>query len=120
MTVLDIKELMKNKKFLNFSTGQEVLSADYKKAYSYLLKVIHDKKYGNYTTFPADMATVNEIHRMGKVIHQYLCVEAKQIYSNGFVIKFTEEVTDNIGKNIVSRKFICINRERFNPINFLV
>ena len=105
-------------KVLEFQYGARKCITNYEKAYHYLLKVIRDKKHGSYATFPIGMTTVNEIHVIGKFIYQYLCIEAEHTYRDGFAIKFTEEITDGIGKNIISRKFICINKERFNPINF--
>jgi len=49
-------------------------------------------------------------------LYSYLCTEAKQVYKNGFPISF---------KNVDKKKgelnyfyFICINKERFNPITF--
>ena len=59
-------------------------------------------------------------------------IEAKQIYSNGFVVHFEEPVEIFSGPGIsttpttfnppkiefAKRKFICINEKRFNPINF--
>jgi hypothetical protein len=50
----------------------------------------------------------------GRAIYKYLCEEAKQSYKNGFQIEFVE--MDGQITNV--RKFICINKERFNPINF--
>lgn len=54
----------------------------------------------------------------GKAIYKFLCTDAQLSYKNGFEIKLIEEVEDSIGKNIVNRRFVCINKERFNPINF--
>jgi len=51
----------------------------------------------------------------GKEIYKYLCTEAKQSYKNGFPIEFVELIENNI---TTVRKFICVNKERFNPINF--
>ena len=53
---------------------------------------------------------------IGKQIYKYLKVEAKQIYTKAFNIEFKN-------KNQVSGEpdryhFLCVNRERFNPINF--
>jgi hypothetical protein len=47
-------------------------------------------------------------------IYQYLCIEAKQVYKNGFEIELFEP---NLEQGNY-RKFVCINKERFNPINF--
>ena len=67
----------------------------------------------------------------GKDIYKYLVVEAKQVYKNGFVILLDEPRREIAGIDSEShlpvynthsgdgqRKFICFNRERFNPVNF--
>ena len=46
------------------------------------------------------------LYENGKAIYKFLCTEAKQSYRNGFVIDFD------------GYKFITVNKERFNPINF--
>ena len=74
------------------------------------------------------------IHDKGIAIYQYLCTEAKQTYKNGFKIglgqssvKLVDLVTipdtepetlKNAVGTFLPYKFICINKERFNPINF--
>ena len=76
--------------------------------------------------------TLEEIFNKGKSIYKYLCTEAKQSYKNGFEVELSYPIKnieigmDNIpGENatifevqVVPFKFICINKERFNPINF--
>lgn len=67
------------------------------------------------------MKTVEKlIHVEGKSIYQYLCTEAQQTYKNGFEVKLYEpkDIGTSYKENPTLRKFICINRERFNPINF--
>jgi len=67
---------------------------------------------------------VLDILNNGANIYKYLCQEAKQIYKNGFDIHL-KEYRENLkynpwndkGTNIIY-KFLCINKERFNPINF--
>lgn len=62
---------------------------------------------------------VNSILEKGTAIYNYLKTEAQQVYEKGFEIILQEIVMGN--NNTVermNRKFICINRERFNPINF--
>ena len=59
--------------------------------------------------------TLEFIHIAGKSIYKFLCIEAKQAYKNGFEVKLVENVGMDNGP---IRKFICINKERFNPINF--
>lgn len=96
------------KTVLEFQYGARQCISNYQEAYTELLHSLHD--YPIKSEIP--------IHENGKAIYQYLCTEAKQSYKNGFKVQFVEEITDHIGKNIVNRKFICINKERFNPINF--
>lgn len=56
-----------------------------------------------------------EIWNSGISIYQYLCTESKQTYKNGFEIRlFTYTDEDHMNPH----RFICINKERFNPINF--
>ena len=49
-------------------------------------------------------------------------MDAQQSYRNGFPKYFQEPNSFNDGQGeltqLLGRKFICINRERFNPINF--
>lgn len=102
-------------KVLEFQYGARQCISNYEEAYDYLIRSKDDKLYESGQYFDN---TLNQIYDKGKAIYQYLCIEAKQVYKNGFEIKLIEEITDHIGKNIVIRKFICINKERFNPINF--
>ena len=62
-----------------------------------------------------DETIIYKIHTKGRAIYQYLCTDAKQSYKNGFEVKLVENVGMDNGP---IRKFICINKERFNPINF--
>ena len=59
---------------------------------------------------------------VGLSIYQYLCIEAKQVYKNGFGVMFYWAEPKDYGNTDnpkqCSAKFICINKERFNPINF--
>ena len=58
------------------------------------------------------------IWNKGKYIYQYLCTEAKQTYNKGFSIWLYYEYPGKIINTCTPFKFICINKERFNPINF--
>lgn len=111
---LNIK-LLEESKVLEFQYGARQCISNYEESYNYLLKVLEDEKYGDYSTFSVTKQTVNKIHTQGKSIYQYLCTEAKQSYKNGFEIRlFTYTEEDHMNPH----KFICINKERFNPINF--
>lgn len=54
-----------------------------------------------------------EIWKSGISIYRYLCIEAKQSYKNGFCVTFPNVTIPEEEYN-----FICINKERFNLINF--
>jgi len=97
---------------LEFQYGARQAISNYEEAYDYLLRSIHKSRISS---------TIEEdILMQGKSIYSYLCTESKQIYKNGFEIKFEEEEWIYNPNNIIihERKFICFNRERFNPINF--
>ena len=101
------KQLSEEQKVLEFQYGARQHICSYEEAYS---KLIHNIKY------PNDI--INCILSDGKSIYQYLCTEAKQSYKNGFEVLLNEPF--NVGAQIQSnlRRFIAINKERFNPINF--
>jgi len=61
---------------------------------------------------------INEIQNAGDEIYDYLCTEAKQTYKNAFPIELTEIVTPGNAAYEASYKFICVNKERFNPNDF--
>jgi hypothetical protein len=62
---------------------------------------------------------VDDILLQGRAIYKYLSSEAIQVYKNGFIVQLPEKVQEvKISETFIDRKFICINRERFNPINF--
>jgi oligoribonuclease NrnB/cAMP/cGMP phosphodiesterase (DHH superfamily) len=87
-------------KVLEFQYGARNVISNYEEAYHSLKSNIN---LGN--------SYCDEILKYGKVIYQYLCTEAKQSYKNGFEIIFNDLYPDRV-------KFICINKERFNPIDF--
>jgi oligoribonuclease NrnB/cAMP/cGMP phosphodiesterase (DHH superfamily) len=98
-------------KVLEFQYGARQCISNYEEAYDKLKQVLFDDFNGidtnNYH------AVINNIHRQGKSIYQYLCTEAKQAYKNGFGISLP-----NVTVPEEEYVFICINKERFNPINF--
>lgn len=94
-------------KVLEFQYGARQCISNYEEAYTELTK--------DDSNTIGELTNLERIHRQGKAIYQYLCTEAKQSYKNGFNIYFELnpcEVNNNV------KKFICINKERFNPINF--
>jgi hypothetical protein len=52
---------------------------------------------------------IEESIRNGKIIYEYLCMEAQSTYKNGYSVYFHHPHEE---------KFICFNVNRFNPINF--
>lgn len=99
-----LKKKDEEQKVLEFQYGARQCISNYEEAYHKLQSNIN---LGNSLCY--------EIHNIGKSIYQYLCTEAKQAYKNGFPIYF-ELNPCNVNNNV--KKFICINKERFNPINF--
>lgn len=95
-------------KVLEFQYGARQCITDYTQAYYYLTSI-------NKPLIHLDV--IERIHKDGKSIYKYLCTDAKQSYKNGFTI-ILKESTSSTGYTNTFRKFICINKERFNPINF--
>jgi hypothetical protein len=104
------KNTDEEQKVLEFQYGARECITDYRSAYDYLHNCLLQVE-------PNIIET--SIWRNGKSIYQYLCTEAKQSYKNGFEITFdfTTLLREQCG-NYEGFKFICINKERFNPINF--
>jgi len=92
-------------KVLEFQYGARHYMNNYNDCYTWLT--------GNGT----EESLVNAILDYGIPIYQYLCTEAKQIYSKAFEILLVENKEDvTVGEQV--KKFLCVNQERFNPINF--
>ena len=94
-------------KVIEFQYGARSVIIDIDTAYLFLRSAI---------TF--GIADIEKIHAVGIAIYDFLCTEAKQSYKNGFEIKLQESIYDTCKIDEYTRKFICINKERFNPINF--
>jgi len=104
------KGTTEEKKVLEFQYGARQCISNYEEAYNYLKQeILHNTPIKN---CEREENPIYKIWNNGKSIYQYLRTEAKQIYSNGFEIYFEPEYIPR------RRKFICINKERFNPINF--
>ena len=117
-------------KVLEFQYGARQAITNYEEAYKYLHKHIEASK-GAMLSFDV---SIEGILNRGKAIYQYLCTEAKQTYKNGFKIGLGQssvklvdlatipdtepETLKNAVGTFLPYKFICINKERFNPINF--
>jgi oligoribonuclease NrnB/cAMP/cGMP phosphodiesterase (DHH superfamily) len=102
-------------KVLEFQYGARSVISNYEEAYNYLIDEGMDYKN-------PEVNTLNIILEKGKSIYQYLCTEAKQTYAKAFPIEFKTYTgkIDTKGSIATSTKynFICVNQERFNPINF--
>jgi oligoribonuclease NrnB/cAMP/cGMP phosphodiesterase (DHH superfamily) len=94
-------------KVLEFQYASRSKIYDYETAYRWLIQwsTIHTQSW----------------IQTGKDIYSYLCIEAKQVYKNGFTIILQEPdylYKNPTNKQYFNRSFICFNKERFNPINF--
>jgi uncharacterized protein len=107
-------------KVLEFQYGARSIINNYEEAYIWLVKCIHELVYKNSDTILQPiLLNTNNILKDGKSIYKYLCTEAEQTYKNGFKIILTEHIySENKIKMWYPRNFLCINKERFNPINF--
>lgn len=117
------KGTAEEQKVLEFQYGARQCISNYEEAYSYLTECVHTNK--NEYLFLHAQAIVDSILEQGKAIYQYLCTEAKQTYKNGFGIQFRchevfvrEDKGQKLNNVSSTLNFICINKERFNPINF--
>lgn len=100
-------------KVLEFQYGARAVINNYEEAYTQLRASI---AYAN--TVGGENIPENIILEDGRNIYQYLCNEAKQIYSKAFPIKFYRHVTPSGAVSEDKYNFLCVNQERFNPINF--
>lgn len=111
-------------KVLEFQYGARQAIPNYNTAYDYLMYNLQD----DVDCVHGDEHVVNRLHIEGIAIYQYLCTEAKQTYKNGFEIELNvinkipniKELGFKSASNQRNYKFICINKERFNPINFSI
>lgn len=97
---------------LEFQYGARSIISNYEEACNHLLAELNPLQGYN---------VISNILGYGQSIYQYLCTEAKQSYKNGFEITFKkpiQESGDLLNNTPSMYKFICINKERFNPINF--
>ncbi len=109
------------KKVIEFQYGARQWITNYEEAYNHLMQCTRVKE-SEYWFLQAQVV-VGEIHENGKSIYAYLCAEAKQTYSNGFEIELFEPVVDpktssESTGHMVSRRFLCVNKDRFNAITF--
>lgn len=91
---------------LEFQYGARNCISNYEEAYRELKASINYKNIGS-NELPETV-----IWEDGRIIYQYLCTEAEQVYRSGFSLYLLNFET------MQNYNFICINKERFNPINF--
>lgn len=112
-------------KVLEFQYGARQVITNYEEAYEWLTAELYGYQ---------DFKDTNEIQSSGESIYRYLCTEAKQVYKNGFEVEFhLAGLVDPYDIKVLRKyikqpvkcvdtfetyRFICINRERFNPVNF--
>lgn len=97
---------------LEFQYGAREMITNVDEAFSCLHNVLAQVRDGLIET---------SIWRNGKSIYRYLCQEAKSIYSTGFSVNFVEPTGRKPGSEMMEvkpRRFVLINRMRFNPVNF--
>lgn len=101
-------------KVLEFQYGARQIIGNHEQAYEWLENCMIEQKNKPKEFAPCEY----RIWESGKSIYAYLCTEAKQSYKNGFALWLSYVYP---GENMTAYtpfKFVCINKERFNPINF--
>lgn len=91
---------------LEFQYGARDVIGGYEAAYSWLK-----------SSMTCEREDVCNIHQIGKSIYHFLCQDALQSFKNGFRWTYFY-ATDMNGNCPTPVKFMVINKERFNPINF--
>lgn len=101
-------------KITEFQYGARSNISNYEEAYNHLVQCTrtHESEYWRLQA----QFVVDYILEQGRNVHKYLQVEAVQAYKNGFPIILHWKEDKDISN--WSAKFICINKERFNAINF--
>jgi len=95
-------------KVLEFQYGARAIIKNYSDAYIYLC--IEYRVGGKY-----NQEINKSILDKGIAIYQYLCTESQQTYKKAFPVEFNIGGNPGIEKH---KSFLCVNQERFNPINF--
>lgn len=106
------KGMEEEQSVLEFQYGARSLWTNYENLYQELVLLLKKKQEHR-----------NEgVLEMGKYIYRYLKTEAEQSYKNNrFEIFFDYPIFSPynlIQKEYKKVKFVCVNKERFNPINF--
>ena len=86
--------------------GMRAYITDVESALAYIINRDDDKYNGHYSTL--------NLYQAGISIYEHLIVEANQTYTKTFDIELIEPA----GNNNITKCFKCVNKERFNPINF--
>ena len=103
-------------KVIEFQYGARQLISNYSQAFNWLMMEL---QFNWGTTHKFDKHPITEILEQGKPIYKYLCTEAKYIYRMGKEVELVEPTNEMLdGCSTRRRKFIAINRSRFNPDNF--
>jgi oligoribonuclease NrnB/cAMP/cGMP phosphodiesterase (DHH superfamily) len=96
-------------KVLQFQYGARSRVYDMNDAYNYFIK----------DTQLHSIDLVKKVLSSGIEIYKYLCTEAKQIYKRAFPANFALSQEDIYGGGgAILYRFLCVNQDRFNPINF--
>lgn len=105
------KNTDEEQKVLEFQYAARARMSDYNECFGYLIS-----QSSSFDGALGKEKVMVGLRNAGKDIYKYLCTEAKQTYAKAFPIKFIEPHEDNGGGR--ERLFLCVNQERFNPINF--
>ena len=101
-------------KVLEFQYAARAIMSNYVECHSLLTRHISASK----GAMLSHDVSIEGILKLGEGIYKYLCTEAKQTYSKAFPVTFDEPVAYGPGGLHDIGTFLCVNQERFNPINF--
>jgi hypothetical protein len=87
-------------KVMNFQYGARTLISNINEAFVYLIENIKTDDI------------IDKILSIGENVYKYLKKEAEYIYSKSFEVDIYDRHYDE------QYKFLCVNNDRFNPINF--
>ena len=98
---------------LEFQYGARSYISNHEDAYNCLMRTIYDPSH------PDDKHIIDPlepyIFRTGKAIYKYLCKEAEQAYAHKLELRIQKSA---YGHKMEYWRFMCVNKDRFNPINF--
>lgn len=93
---------------LEFQYGARSFISGYNEAYDYLTQT-----YNSVMGRDSNVKFIDYIATLGAGIYSYLCKEAVSVIKNGFELNLENEVE---GEKMY--RFLCVNKDRFNPSNF--